>query len=122
MRIKPKRKYEGLPCSFVGTGCAYEDINGKRFKAELPEGLKQDGWASMKILNQYVRTHLPIKKQVYYKRGERFKLRDFLENNDTQAGVCVYGHFIYVNGKDYWSFFDNRNDDVVCIWYIQPPQ
>lgn len=118
MRITPNRKYNGLPCSYVGTGCAFEDITGQRFKEKLPEGLREDGWATMKQLNAYVREHLPVKKKVYYTRAERFKLRDFLANNTGRAGVCVLGHFIYVNGQNYWSFFNNLNDDVVCVWYI----
>ena len=120
MRIKPKEKYRGWPCCYVGTGCAFEDIYNDKFRAKLPPGLKKDGWATMDILNRYVRDNLPVKKKVYFKRTERFKLREFLETNTERAGVCVLGHFIYVNGKDYWSFFSNLNDDVVAIWYLEP--
>lgn len=120
MRIKPKEKYRGWPCCYVGTGCAFEDIYNDKFRAKLPPGLKKDGWATMDILNRYVRDNLPVKKKVYFKRSERFKLREFLETNTERAGVCVLGHFIYVNGKDYWSFFSNLNDDVVAIWYLEP--
>ena len=118
MRKIPKNKYKGLPCSYVGTGCAFEDLTGERFTAPLPEGLADNGWATLRKLNSYVREHLPVKKQIYYKRTDRFKLRDFLKTNKGPAGVCVLGHFIYVNDDTYWSFFDNRNDDVVCVWYI----
>lgn len=119
MRIKPKEKYRGLPCCYVGTGCAYEDTTNEKFRAKLPNGLKESGWATMQVMNRYFRDNLPVKKKVYYTRAERIKLRDFLEANTERAGVCVLGHFIYVNGKDYWSFFNNLNDDVVCVWYIQ---
>lgn len=43
MRITPKDKYIYEPCSFVSTGCAYEDIMGKTFDAELPGGLRDNG-------------------------------------------------------------------------------
>ena len=119
MRIRPNRKYKGQPCSYVGTGCAYEDIYGSEFTDPVPDGLREDGWATLRKLNAYVREHLPVQKQVYYKRNERFKLRDFLKTNKGRAGVCVYGHFIYVKDDTYWSFFVNDNDDVVCIWYIK---
>lgn len=119
MRNIPHRKYEGKPCSYVGTGCAFEDIYGVRFGAPLPEGLSETGRATLRQLNSYAREHLPIRKQVYYKRTDRIKLREFLKANTERAVVVVYGHAIYVNGKDYWSFFENMNDDVVSVWYIK---
>lgn len=118
-RIKPKDKYHGKPCSYVGTGCAYEDIFKKDFTAPLPEGLEEDGYLSLDNENKYIRSLLPIKRRTYYKRTERYPLKDFLQNNEEKACVCVYGHFIYVNGHNYYSFFDNLDDPVICIWYIK---
>lgn len=118
MRHIPNKKYKGLPCSYVSTGCAYENLTGETFKAKLPVGLKGD-WATLKLLNEYVRQHLTVKKKVYYKQSERFKLREFLADNKENAVVCVLGHSIYVKGNEYWSFFDNHNDDVVCIWFLK---
>lgn len=117
MRITPEKKYENLPCSFVGTGCAYEDYYGERFTEPLPEGLK-GGWLSLENLNSYIRKVLPITKKEYYKRGTRPKLKDFLKENYRPCLICVYGHFLYAKNEDYWSFFDNEEDDIVCIWYI----
>ena len=119
MRITPPVKYDGLPCSYVGVGCAYEDINKTNFTEPLPEGLRSDGWLKLEDMNRYIRHHLSIKKSVYYKRNKRITLRKFLATNTAKACVCVYGHFIYVNGNDYWSFFDNDFDKIVCIWYIK---
>ena len=118
-RITPDNKYHGLPCSYVGTGCAYEDVIGEPFPAELPCGLYDDGYLTLENENKFIRQFLPIKKKQYFKRNERITLRRFLENNNERCCVCVYGHFIYVNGKDYWSFFDNEDDMVVCVWYIK---
>lgn len=119
MRITPDIKYNGLPCSYVGTGCAYEDVFKKSFTEPMLDNLKDDGWSTLDNTNRYVRSLLPIKKKVYYKRSERFMLREFLDTNKSKCLVCVYGHFIYVNGNDYWSFFNNDNDKVVCVWYIK---
>ena len=119
MRITPINKYRGLPCSYVGIGCAYEDFYNKPFTISMFENLKDDGWATLENTNKYVRSLLPIKKKVYFKRNERIKLKEFLSENTEKCLVCVYGHFIYVNGKDYWSFFENENDKIVCIWYIR---
>jgi len=118
MRISPDNKYIGLPCSYVGTGCAYENVFKKPFAVPMIENLKDDGWSTLENTNKYVRSVLPIKKKIYYKRSERFKLKEFLKTNDVKCLVCVYGHFIYVDSSDYWSFFDNEEDDVVCIWYL----
>ncbi len=118
-RIVPNSKYRGLPCSYVGTGCAYEDVFKKPFTVPLPDGLKDDGWLTLEKENEYLRQHLPVKKKVYFKRTERIALREFLQANTDRCCICVYGHFIYANGKDYWSFFDNENDPVVCVWYIK---
>lgn len=125
MRFKPNNTYDGMPCSYVGTGCAYEDIYNKPFLEPLPPNLKEDGWSTLENTNKYIRnifsgsTKAKIRKKVYYKRSERITLREFLEANTEKCLVCVYGHFIYVNGKDYWSFFDNEDDKVVCVWYIE---
>lgn len=118
MRIEPQMKYNGLPCSYVSAGCAYEDFYGEEFKEPILDGLKSDGWSTLDNTNKYIRSLLPVIKKVYYKKSERMLLQDFLKSNEARCIVCVYGHFIYVNGQDYWSFFDNSNDKVVCVWYI----
>lgn len=119
MRQAPSPKYLGQPCSYVGVGCAYEDFFNKEFIAPMLTNLADDGWSTLENTNKYIRELLPIKKKIYYKRAERFVLKDFLQTNNSRCLVCVYGHFIYVNGKDYWSFFDNENDKVVCVWYLK---
>ena len=119
MRIEPNAKYNGIPCSYVGTGCAYENITGQVFNVPLPGELHDDGYLSLDDANRFIRKYLSVQKKVYYKRSERFTLREFLKSNEAKCCVCVYGHFIYVNGKDYWSFFDNEDDKVVCIWFLR---
>ena len=119
MRIEPNPKYHGMPCSYVGTGCAYEDIWKEPFCPPLPEGLRNDGYLTLDGANKFLRAHLKVRKKVYFRRNERIPLREFLENNTEQCCVCVYGHFVYVNGRDYWSFFENEDDPVVCVWYLR---
>lgn len=119
MRYIPGSKYLGLPCSYVATGCAFEDYFGKPFNEDLPNGLKDSGWLSLADGNRFVRKYLPVKKKLYFKRKERFPLSEFLKTNKDNAVVCVYGHLIYVKGSDYISFFDNDDDPVVCIWLLK---
>ena len=117
MRITPKSIYNGFPCSFVAVGCAVGEKNEDLMK--LANGLKDDGYLSLDNMNKYIRSLLPIQKKQYFKRGERPILKDLLENNERKAVVCLLGHYVYIDGKDYWSFFENEYDDVVCIWWIK---
>lgn len=118
MRITPSEKYQGQPCSFVSVGCAFENVTGEVFDRSLPEELRNDGWLTLTNMNTFIRSALPVTKKVYYKRTERKTLSEFLSGNESRCLVCVLGHFIYVSSKDYWSFFDNEDDKVVCVWYI----
>ena len=61
-----------------------------------------------------------VKTSLLYRvRDEMERDPQFLENNKDKCCVCVYGHFIYVDGQDYYSFFENEQDPVVCVWYIR---
>lgn len=33
--------------------------------------------------------------------------------------VCLLGHYIYIDNDNYYSFFDNDEDEVVCIWWLK---
>lgn len=119
MRITPDIKYKGQPCSYTSTGCAYEDVIKEPFTKPLPDELKENGYLSLDSANKYIRQYLPVKKKQYFKQGERMTLENFMKDNEQKCCVCVYGHFIYVDGKNYWSFFDNEDDDVICVWYLK---
>lgn len=119
MRINPPDKYHKTPCSYVAAGCAYEDIYKRPFNEPMPNGLKWDGWLTLEDQNKYIRKLFPVRKKEYFKRGERIKLKDFLEKNKERCIICCYGHCIYVNKDNYWSYFDNLNDDIVCIWFLK---
>ena len=116
-RITPKEIYNGLPCSLVSVGCAVGEKDGKLI--EKSKGLKEDGYLTLDNMNRYIRSMLPIQKKEYFKRGERPLLKDFLEGNTRKAVVCLLGHYIYVEGEQYWSFFKNEMDPVVCVWWIK---
>lgn len=119
MRIEPKYIYDGLPCSYVATGCAYEEHYGRTFMAPLPDGLRNGGYLSLEGANRFIRKYLPVRKRVSFRRSERPLLKDFLRTNHERACVCLYGHFVYISGGDYWSYFENENDPVVCVWYLK---
>jgi len=121
MRYEPDPKFRELPCSMVGTGCAYEYLKGDYFstaRKNYPFGLKPDGYLSLDLEDKYIRQFLSVKKKRYYKKDERITLSEFLKTCKEPAAICVLGHFIFAAGGDYWSFFDNDNDLVVCVWYL----
>lgn len=113
-RITPDAIYDGLPCSVVAVGCALG--SGSEI---MVNGLKADGYLTLDNMNRYIRSLLPIQKKEYFKRGTRPLLKDFLEGNKKRAVVCLLGHYVYVDKEDYWSFFKNEYDEVVCVWWIK---
>ncbi len=116
-RITPRPMYHGLPCSLVAVGCAAGEQNGKII--EKAKGLTSSGYLSLDDMNRYIRSILPVQNKVYYKRYERVLLKNFLQGNQRKAIICLLGHYIYVEGENYWSFFKNEMDPVVCVWWLK---
>ena len=110
-RILPDKSLDGVPCSIVAVTCALGDT-----PTDIPD-LKDDGYATLASANKYIRSNLPIKKRVDYKRGQRPVLKDL--DIEGRAIVLVLGHFIYFDGKAYHSFFNNDLDEVVSVWLIK---
>lgn len=117
MRITPSNIYNNLPCSIVAVGCALGDEEGKIIKEV--EGLKDDGYLTLDNMNRYIRSQLPVQKKEYFRKGERLLLGDFLMGNKRRAVVCLLGHYVYVDGENYYSFFKNEYDEVVCVWWLK---
>lgn len=119
MRYEPDLRFYYSPCSVVGTATAYEHLTGKLFPmGSMPQGLKPDGYLPLADEDKYIREFLRVKKKKYFRRNERQTLVVFLREYKGAAAVCVLGHFVFVDNGDYWSFFDNDNDMVVCVWYL----
>ena len=117
-RIIPNDIYRGLPCSMVAVGSAKGET--QRRKLQRPEGLRADGYLSLSNMTKYIKENLDVAKKETFKRGERPKLRDWVHANiGKKAVVCCLGHFVYVDGRDYYSYFYNGGDDVVCTWILK---
>lgn len=118
-RIIPDKIYEGLPCSMVAVGCAMGLTEKKDIVALKPSGLHPDGYLPLDGLNRLVRSQLRVIRTEYYKRVERPALSDWAhEHIGQRAVICLLGHYIYFNGYDYFSYFENDDDPVVKVWYI----
>lgn len=118
--IVPKSFYEGLPCSVVSIGCASEKLRGSfdydKIKSFSEIASANDNYATLRSVNEQVRKFFNVKKYTYYTRAERKTLKECCSGKT--AIVCVYGHFVFVNGDTYYSYFDNANDKVVAVWEI----
>lgn len=111
-RRDPDPVYLGVPCSMVAVGTASGAFPPK------PAGLNSTGYLPLAAMDRFCRSRLPIARAVYYRRGERPSLKEFLEQNNDRAIICVLGHFIYADGSTYWSFLRNAKDPVLKVWYL----
>jgi hypothetical protein len=107
-QIIPNDELQGLPCSNVAVSCALGETI-------IYKTSHNDGWMTLKDNNKFVREYLNVRRYRYFKRGERPLLKDLTLD---KAIVCVYGHLIYLEGSNYWSFFDNESDEVVAYWEL----
>ena len=119
-RITPKDFYLDLPCSVVSIGCASETLHGSFDYGKIKEfsemASANNNYATLRSVNEQVRRFFQVKKYTYYKRAERKTLKECCSGKT--AIVCVYGHFVFVNGDSYYSYFDNDNDKVVAVWEL----
>lgn len=113
-RIIPGNELLDKPCSIVAVTCALKHTpkNEDVYVAQI----RSDGYATLNNANRFIRDNLPIKKRIDFKRGQRPLLKDL--KPDIKAIICVYGHYLYYDYGNYWSYFDNDNDEVVAIWQI----
>lgn len=126
-RITPDAIYEGLPCSVVAVGTAMQVTDSSAVYALLQSALNgsygaklhEDGYLSLNGLNGLIRANLSVRKRENFKRGERPVLRDFAHSHlGEKAVICVLGHYLYFDGRDYYSFLWNGGDEVVAVWYL----
>lgn len=110
-QIVPNNELQSLPCSNVAISCALH-------KTIIIPTSHNDGWMTLKDCNKAVRKYCNVKRggYKYFKRGERPLLKNL---KLSKAIVCVYGHLLYLENNNYWSFFNNENDEVVAYWEIE---
>ena len=118
-RIIPDKIYRGKPCSVVAVGCALHNTSQDALQSLTSPSLRSDGYLSLDGMNRLVRANLDVIRRVNYKRGHRPLLREWArEHRGTKAVICVLGHYIYFDGRDYHSFLWNGVDEVVCVWEV----
>ena len=118
-RITPKPILSAVPCSVCAMACALDTTDRNALLALKSNDLHEDGYLSLNGMNKLIRANLSVKKRMDYRRGERPALRDWAhEHLGDKAIVCVAGHFIYFDGRDYHSFFWNGGDPVIAVWVL----
>ena len=120
MQIIPNERFNGIACSKVALYYAYKDIYNQKIAVNDIIQTRPDGYLALSKMNTYINMFFKIKKTQQYAKANRITLADFLIRcNDKKAIICLEGHYIYVKGKDYFSFFNNLHDKIVKIWYLE---
>lgn len=119
MQITPSERFNNTPCSMVALYYAYKNIYNQRIAVEEIIRTRPDGYLALSKMNNYINMFFKVKKAQQYGKDKRFNLDEFLKTNDKKCVVCVLGHYIYVDGKNYFSFFDNEKDKVIKVWYVE---
>lgn len=118
-RHLPDEIYRGAPCSVVAVGCALGIADSDALRGLYSDSLRRDGYLSLDGMNRLVRANMAVVRRTNFKRGERPLLRDWAHANiGKRAVICVAGHFIYFDGRDYYSFFKNGGDEVISVWEV----
>lgn len=103
------------PCSVVALNDAFADFGKEQIEPNKVH-CYSNGYCPLKVMNTFIKKHfLSIYK--YYGKNERKPLKEF-SFNKTKAIVCVQGHYIYVDGDTYYSYYDNEDDPVIAIWIL----
>lgn len=117
-QVIPAEVYEELPCSMVALGSALGLADEERVSELASDALKDDGYLTLDGMNKLIRAHMKVKRTMYYRRFERPTLEQFMRRFKGKAIVCLLGHYIYVDGDEYYSFFENSQDPVVKVWEV----
>lgn len=112
-RREPESMYRHDPCSYVAVCTAAGHL------CPAPSGLRPDGYLPLAAMNRYVRAMLPVARAQSFRRGQRPSLKEFLETNEGRSVILVEGHFVFADGRTYWSFLRNAHDSVVHVWYLK---
>ena len=116
----PDDIYREQPCSVVAVGCALNITESDALERLKSDSLHSDGYLSLKAMESLIRANMEVTGKAYFKRGERPALRDFAHANEgRKAVICLLGHYVYFDGRDYHSFFWNGGDPVVQAWFIK---
>ena len=114
------------PCSVVALNCALKDmgLGSEEWLDDFATYIqpKENGYVSLNDFHKAIKHFFPNAKKIYFPKKDR----ETLVENQAQYGaftnrkaiVCCLGHYIYVNHNTYYSYFNNDDDLVVAIWFL----
>ena len=108
---------ENYPCSILALGLALKDLNVP-VKGDLGVTVDKDGYCQLTNMMVAIKRHISVIRYRYIKPGSRKKLKDYTLFPGKYI-VCVKGHYIYVKDTEYYSFFDNSEDEVIAYWLLK---
>ncbi len=109
---------ETQPCSYIALVCATKDMVVPFLSVHLPK-VDRKGYCKLADMTPSIKAHFPNVRYIYVRPAWRSTLSNFIEGHKgTKAIICVQGHFIYFDGTDYYSYFDNDQDTVIAIWML----
>lgn len=112
------------PCSVVALNCALKDFvlieEPKKFDDELK--CWTFGYLKLNDFHKVIKKYFPKVKKHIFEKQNRETLFDADYHYDAfvlaKAIACVKGHYIYVNNDTYYSYFNNDNDELVAVWFL----
>ena len=121
----PARFFENRPCSVVAINCALKDFG--KIDDDLTDlsdivEINENGYLSIANMDKVVKHFFTTAKKRYFGKKDRISLFSHHWYYDTFANkraiVCVEGHYLYITNYNYYSYFNNTNDLVVAIWFL----
>lgn len=116
MRIEPDQKYSEIPCSYASLYIAMDVFRKTDPKPVVPDGTS---YLTLDAADRLFKKYFPRARRYYYNKDNRVILNLFLQTNNQKVIICVKGHYLFANGRNYYSFFDNNLDEIIGIWYLQ---
>lgn len=137
--------YNNIPCIVVAMTTAFEEmivckkcnthdaynISDPQYRNYVYETLNEfnravatshsDGYTTLDDANKYIRSIFKVKKRHHFNRNDRPALSTIHlidEIKDEKCIICVKGHYIYYNGRSYFSAFDNDLDEIIEVWVL----
>ena len=88
MRYNPSANLYNMPCSIVALDTAYRDIYNEFIAIDEIVRTRPDGYLALSKMQVYIKLLFRVKKSIQYTKAKRFKLKEFLQNNDKKCPTC----------------------------------
>lgn len=112
-----KGQLEKFPCSILALGLALMKV-GRFPKNDLGVKVDDRGYCQLRNMDMAIRNHFSVVHYQYIRPEKRKKLGEYITFPGLYI-VCVKGHYIFIQDKDYYSFFNNLDDEVVAYWKLE---